>query len=898
MPIEKNHKTNTKWYALSADSILDKLKTSKKGLDTNEVQKRTEKYGPNQLPSKEQDTHWQVFIHQFKSSLVYILLGATLVSLFLKDIVDASIIFLAVIVNVVIGFYQETKVQNSLKALERVVITKAKVLRDGERQEMEASHLVPGDIVYLEAGDKIPADLRLIETLSFKTKESELTGESAEIDKDHKTLDAEQVLAEQTNMGFMGTVVTQGSALGVVVEIGVNTAIGKIAQLVSTTKDEDTPLQKKLTKFSTSLGIVVLVLSFLVFVVGILIAHNFKYMFVTAVAIAVSAIPEGLVVAVTVVLAVGMGRILKRNALVKQLVAAETLGSTQVICADKTGSLTEGHMRVVKIVTRDFNFDLKEKNIAKGAEEMFEVIKAGVYNNNAYITNPHEELEHRQVFGTPTEKALLMAGDEIGIIKNELDKDKKRLDEIPFTSEWKFMMTLHESDASSNIIYIKGAPEKILAFSNYIYTTAHSDKDQVKINLATREDLISSYESLSKEGLRVIALAYKKVPASQNKFDLVKNLHTEFVFLGFMGLKDPLRATAKEMVEITKKAGLETVMITGDHKLTAMAIAKELGIECTEKNIITGDELVQMTESDLVKKVEDIKVYARVTPEDKLKIVKAWQDKGMVVAMTGDGINDAPALKKADIGIALGSGTEVAKETADLVLLDDNFESIVAAVKEGRVVYDNIKKIVLYLLSDSMAEMIIIIFGLLAGWPAPLLASQIIWVNLVDDTLPAMSLTQEPAMPDIMSQKPQEKDKPILDFERKFLIFFISLLGAIGVLFVFWFLWQNYGEASGRTGAFVVLGLSTLMYIFSVRNIRQPIWETKIFSNKFLLFSVLIGTIMQILPVYNPFLQKIFGTVALGLGEWIIIVLACLLIVAFIEITKLLFMKKISKIKI
>src|SRR3989338_1183565 len=675
-----------RWYSLTQEDIFEKLGTSKNGLTLEEVAKRQKQFGPNKLPPAKREPKSFLLLKQFKSSLVYILLIASIISLFLGDYIDTGVIMLAVIINVAIGFYQENKAQTALAALRKIVVNKCKVLRANHQQEIRTDELVPGDIVFLGAGDKVPADLRLFKVNNLKINEAPLTGESLEVAKTNKTLAGDLIIADQINMAFMGTQVTQGMALGVAVGTSEKTALGKIAQLVATTEELITPLQRKLNIFAKKISMLIVGICALIFLIGLFSGYGFTQIFTTAVAIMVSAVPEGLLVVVTMILAVGMQRILRKKTLVKHLLAAEILGSTSVICADKTGTLTEGEMRIVEVATMDYNLNLlsheQSKDKAMG-EELIELLKIGVICNNGYIENPQAKLEHRIVRGNATEKALLMAGANIGLDKNSLEAQETRLDEVPFDSRLKYMLTLNQGQAAYNTLYIKGAPEIILNFSKYLYSSkAHNN--QIALDKKSEQKLTAIYEQMSRRGLRVLAAGYKKVSP------LIKNLKgvemDDFIFVGLLGLKDPIRAGTKETIKSASRAGIKTVMITGDHELTATAIARELEIAHEARNIIDGKKMDKLNESQLLEIVDEIAVYARVTPEHKLKIVKAWQEKGKVVAMTGDGINDAPALKKANIGIALGSGSDVAKETADAILLDNNFQTIIAAIKEGRVI--------------------------------------------------------------------------------------------------------------------------------------------------------------------------------------------------------------------
>lgn len=914
---KKEKPREVKWWSFNLEETFDRLSSSEKGLEKKQIISKREGSGLNQLPHKEAEGWLQILWAQFKSAMVLVLVIAGLISLILGDVIDAGVIMLAVLINIIVGFWQEIKASNALRALQEIVVAHAKVIRNSEEKLINTKNLVRGDVVILSAGDKVPADLRLFKIVDLKINEAILTGESEPRSKQKKVLDEKVVLAERINMVFMGTNVVSGSGMGVVVETGISTAIGRIAELVAGVKEGQTPLQKRLNKFGIFLTRMVLIIAALILVLGLILDHSFSEMFATAVAVAVAAIPEGLAVTVTVVLAVGMQRILKRGALVKKLLGAEVLGSTNVICADKTGTLTKGKMQVVEVVTEDVKIDLKTgapELSPEAAEEQLFVLRIGVLCNNAYITHREGELKIDHLVGNLTERALLLVGHHLGLERHELEKQTPRLDEIPFDSRYKFMMTLNKFDKDHNIIYLKGAPEKVLLFSNYIYT---EDNHHQELTTAKREKFVKTYEEMSKQGLRVLALGYKKVSskakiisddkmkeyieslagetAEEDKLakQTMPDIYTKFVFVGLVGIKDPVRENVKETMEITRKAGINTVIITGDNKFTARVIAKEVGLDIDDKNILEGEDLETMSETDLKEKVKNIKLYSRVTPEQKLKIVNAWQDQGAVVAMTGDGINDAPALKKADIGVALGTATDVAKEASDLILLKNNFKTIVEAVRQGRIIYENIKKIILYFLSDSFTEVIMIIVALIFKWPLPVLASQIIWVNLIDDTFPALALTQDPATYDVMKDKPVKQSDDILGFRNKILIGLISLASAAFILFTFWFFWQGDGANLNlaRTIAFTILGVDSLLYIFSVRNLKQPIWKTKFLSNKFLLFSVVFGVALQTLAIYHPFFQNIFKTESLGVYHWFIVMVVIILEISVIEVIKWRFSK-------
>ncbi|MFC1622482.1 cation-translocating P-type ATPase [Patescibacteria group bacterium] len=912
---EEHHKPETKWWSFKLEDVYQRLGASENGLDKKDVEKRQVQYGLNELMEKEKFGPLDVLMSQIKSSLVIVLLVAGLITLILGDLVDAGIILLAVLINIVVGFWQEWKTTRALNALQKIIISQAKVLRNGDEKIINTKQLVPGDIVLLSAGDKVPADLRLFKIHDLKINEATLTGESEAREKKNGVLDKKTVLAERSNMAFMGTLVSQGNAHGIVVETGLQTVFGKIAELVSEVKEERTPLQKKLDKFAIFLARLVIGIAMFVFILGMFFGHSLREMFVTSVAVAVSAIPEGLAVVVTVVLTIGMQRILKNKSLVKNLLSAEVLGSASVICADKTGTITEGKMRVVKIVTEDMPLD-SSKGVSgisqEYAEQQLFLLKIGMLCNNAYVAEKKEKLAIDNLVGNLTEKALLLAGINSSLDRDDLEKKHPRLDEVPFDSHYKFMMTLHRFDEEHNIIYLKGAPEKVLLFSNYVYS--HHIKQHLELNSQRREKFIKFYEDMSKQGLRVLALGYKKIPADINSIsdnnlksdDKLKKenepktkqamaeLYTNFVLVGLIGIKDPVRQNVQDVIHSTKTAGISSIMITGDNKFIAKVIGQETGLSVKDENILEGEELDKMSATELKEKVKDIKIYARTTPEQKLKIVKAWQEQGAVVAMTGDGINDAPALKQANIGVALGSATDVAKEAADIILLNNNFKTIVEAVRQGRIIFINIKKIILYYLSDSFTEILIIVCALFFKWPLPILASQIIWVNLIDDTFPALALTREPATHNVMKDKPIKQGQGVIGQENKVLIALISLVGAILVLLTFFIFWQGQVEKFplANTMAFTLLAVSTLIYVFSLRDLERPFWKTNLLTNKYLIAGVLAGFGLQLLAVYNSFLQKIFQTVPLNMWHWLYVLGMGLVIVFTIEIIKWLFYRK------
>lgn len=894
----------TLWHTLPVNKIFNKLKTSKTGLKDSEVNRRLKKFGYNKLPEEKKLSGLLILLNQFKSPLVYVLIGAAAISFFLQDFIDMAVILVAVFLNTILGFYQENKANKSITYLKKMIDLKAKVLRDGNEIEVSAKKLVPGDIIFLEAGDKIPADGRLISIDNFQITEAALTGESMPSEKNLKVLAKGIPLADRENMIYSGTIVATGRATAVVCETGTNTELGQITKLIKETKEEKTPLQKQLASFSRTLTYLVVIICGLIVVIGKLQGRTIfgfgeaarEGMLNTAAAIAVAAIPEGLLISVTAILAIGMQAILKRKALVRKLVAAETLGSVSIICTDKTGTLTEGKMQVSKIVTSGEELSVKESLQYQDSGKLKDrdlIVKISLLCNNAVIENPDEELEKWRILGGPTESALLVGAMQAGVPYQQIKNQQPRLAEIPFDSEIKYMATLNKLDKSRNVVYVKGAPEKILKMSSQIRINGKKEK----LTEGKIKALKNKYEKLTGQGLRLLAFAYKQTNDTK-KNNLKDELH-DLIFIGFIALKDPLRPEAKETFKLTQQAGIRPIIVTGDHKLTAKAVVLELGLKIEEKNILEGEDLDKMSDEDLDRKVKEIDIYARVEPKHKLRIIKAWQKKGEVVAMTGDGVNDAPAIKAADVGIALGSGTDVAKETSDIILLDNNFKTIVAAVERGRVIFDNIKKVILYLLSDSFSEMILIIGALILSLPLPILPVQIIWINLIADGLPNLALTFEPGEKEVMKDKPRKKKTKILDTEMKTLIFIIGIFTDLVLLGLFVFLLKanQYDLHHIRTFIFAVLGIDSLLYVFSCRSLRHSIFTKNPFSNKYLLVAVAIGFTLMILAIQEPHLQKIFDTETLTLVDWLLVATLAILQIAGIEITKHHFIVKQSRTK-
>ncbi|OGY46527.1 MAG: hypothetical protein A2744_03720 [Candidatus Buchananbacteria bacterium RIFCSPHIGHO2_01_FULL_44_11] len=887
------------WHALLLSDVYKKLDSSAKGLSGKEAEQRVKHYGKNELPAEKSLSGFAILLSQLKSPLAYILFGAALISALLADFSDALIILVAMVINVVLGYYQEYKANRAITHLKKLVDLKAKVLRNGRAVSLSSRELVPGDIIFLSPGDKVPADARLIKVDNLQVIEAALTGESMPSTKIMAPMKRGVGLADRENIVYAGTVVARGTALAVVFSTGIKTEIGQITKLIAETKEEPTPLQRQIGQLGKILTYLVIAASVLIVIIGGLGGRPIigfgegakESILLLAVAVAVSAIPEGLLIAVTVILSIGMQMILKQKALIRRLVAAETLGSTSIICTDKTGTLTEGRMRVERIITFAEELVIEHPGNYQKSETLKDhdlITKISLLCGNATIENPESELEEIKVIGDSTEQALTIAAWQQGITKEKLEKDQPRLLEIPFDSETKFMATFNHLDRLHNVVYVKGAPEKILAMSNYL---RHLGKKE-PLTAVKRRALVARYEQLTTRGLRLLAFAYKKVDQNKPVTVLEAELN-DLVFIGFVALKDPLRQEAKETFQLARQAGIRSIVVTGDHKLTAKAIVAELGLKVKEANILEGKDLDAMSDEEFQSVVKNIDIYARVEPRHKIRIVVAWQKEGEVVAMTGDGVNDAPALKAADIGVALGSGTDVAKETADMILLDDNFKTIVAAIKRGRVIFDNIRKVVMYLLSDSLSEVVLVIGSLLLKLPLPVLPAQILWVNIIDDSFPALALTVEEAEGDVMSQKPRPKKESIINRQVKIIILSISIVMNVLLLSLFYILLQlGYELDHARTFIFAGLGLDSLVFAFSARSLRHSTFSKNPFSNRYLTLGVIAGVLLQILAIYHPSLQRFFDAVPLTIQDWGLLAALGFVQLIIVEIIKQTFIVK------
>ncbi|MBI4992815.1 MAG: HAD-IC family P-type ATPase [Candidatus Magasanikbacteria bacterium] len=881
------------YHSQTIEQVFAELKTNLDGLSMAEVEKRLKEHGPNVLPkARERITRLKIFFNQWRSPLLLILLVAGVVSGILGEYVDTIVILLTAFLNAAIGFLQENKANRALEKLRQMVEYYAVVSREGKKLRIKSEEIAPGDILFLEAGDKVQADGRIIQAAEFLINEAALTGESEPVKKHTGELKDGAVVGDRFNMVYRGTTVASGKAKLVVTATGRDTEIGKIATLVKETGDEKTPLQIQLKKIGRVIGLIVLLVSAGVFALGVLsnVGHyGFWEMFETAVAVAVAAVPEGLVISLTMILTVGMQQILKRRALVRKLMAAETLGSVSVICTDKTGTLTEGKMLVTRVITARDDLNFAELNVLGINDETrhpdaFLSLRIAVLCNDGVLQNPEEEEKDWRLVGDSTDAGLVHTGMKVGLEKHHLDKAIRRIAEIPFNSHRKFMATLHRIDHES-MIYVKGAGEKIFPFCGY-YEEAGTAEKFSRQQLARFKD---EEEKLTSQGLRVLAVAYKMERAPRS--ELRENDLNDLVFVGLVALSDPLRADVKEAIALTRQAGIRTVIITGDHRRTAQSIARELDLRCDDGQVVDGARLEELSDEQLQETVKGACVFARVDPKHKIRIVRALRANGEVVAMTGDGVNDAPALKGADIGVALGSGTDVAKEISDIVLLNDDFSTIVAAVEEGRGIYQNIKKVILYLLVGSMTEVVLIAGSIIAGLPLAILPVQILWTNLVQETFPALALPFDRGDGENMSDPPRRKAAFLIDGEMKAILLMMMLVSNAVLFIIFLYFYHTTRDiALARTIMFAGLGVHTLLYIYAVRSLRRQIWAINPFSNKYLTGAVLLSWALLICAVYFPPLQFLLRTVDLGLKHWGVLVASGLLNVVLIEAVKFRFL--------
>jgi len=888
------------WHAFSEAEVFRALNSDRSGLDHGEAGRRLEQYGPNVLSEEKRTTPLRILLEQFKNFLILILIAAVVVSAAIGEVLDAGVIFAIVLACAILGFVQEYRSERAIQALKEMAAPMARVIRDGKEEVVPANEVVPGDVILLATGDRVPADARVIEVANLTTDEASLTGESLPVEKTTQPLGQEELaLGDRTNMVFSATVVTYGRGKAVVTATGMQTEFGKIAGMIQEVEEKRTPLEERLDHIGKWLGILCLAVVAVVFLLEVFLrGASILEMFIWSVSLAVAAVPEALPAVVTGSLAIGVQRMARNNAIVRRLPAVETLGCTTVICSDKTGTLTKNEMTVRKIhvdgkviEVTGVGYDPKGELVREGGAVHPEggldlLLKAMVLCNDSNLVKANGGWSIR---GDPTEGALLVAAKKAGIDSEQMKETHSRIGEIPFESDRKRMTVICRGTGEELVAWVKGAPEAIVAQST------HTVRDgQVEpLSEEEKKAILAANEGFASDALRVLGAAYRDLKDSGMEYT-AENVEKDLVFLGLMGMIDPPREEVKDAMISCAAAGIRPIMITGDHKLTAIAVARELGqfdseaLESGKTLALSGVELDHLSDEEFEKLVEGVVVYARVSPEHKLRIVKAWQTKGEVVAMTGDGVNDAPALKQADIGVAMGiTGTDVTKEASDITLTDDNFATIVRAIEEGRGIYNNIKKYLVFLLSCNVGEILILGLAGLLGLPVPLIALQILWVNLITDGLPALALGVDPPEPDLMELPPRDPKESIFAEKVKWYIGGLAVNIFIGLFPLFYWYWRTEGLARAQTMVLVTIILFEMFIAFNCRSTQYSIFRLGWLSNKWLVLAVLSSVFLMALVLYVPSLAFLFHTVPLRLCDWIVALLVSSSALIFVELYKL-----------
>ncbi|MFP4343577.1 MAG: cation-translocating P-type ATPase [Anaerolineales bacterium] len=910
------------WHTWERERVYEELGTSASGLDAAEVKQRLERYGPNELEERGLRSPLKVLLSQFTETMVVVLLVAAVISFAVGKTTDAIMILIIVILNAILGFTQEYRAERAMAALKQLSVPTVRVRRNDQIQEVEVTSLVPGDVVLLEAGDRVPADGRVIESVNLRAEEAALTGESVPVDKTERPLEDDSLpLGDRRNMVFMGTSISYGRGSAVVVETGMETQLGNIADLLQQVSEEQTPLQRKMAELGKWLAVGAFILVIIVFAIGVWRGEPLEEMFITAISLAVAAVPEGLPTVVTIALALGAQRMVRRQALIRKLPAVETLGSVTTICSDKTGTLTQNRMTVTCLDVAGTELDLTtrlersgatlahdEKLISEPNPSIALLLAGGALANDATLQPYDDETPGYHAIGDPTEGALVVAAARLGLWKADLERLFPRVAEAPFTSERKRMTTVHrvpeeatvEDEAverlldylpdSRHVIFTKGGVDSLLEISDRVWNEGQIEP----LDAEWRARIERANNELAEEGMRVLGVAMRLpdvLPEEANE----ETLETDAIFIGLTGMIDPPRTEVREAVAECRSAGIRPVMITGDHPLTALNIAHDLGItqgdRAPERQVVTGQQLAKMSVDELDDIVEEVSVYARVSPEHKVKIVEALKNRGQVVSMTGDGVNDAPALKRADIGVAMGiTGTDVSKEAADMVLLDDNFATIVHAVEEGRTIYENIRKFVKYTMSSNVGEIVVMLVAPLLGLPIPLGAVQILWINLVTDGLPGLALGVEPTAPDTMKRPPYPPDESVLARGLGTYILWVGpLMGIVSLLPQLFAASPQTDVASGvwRTMVFTTLALAQMGNALAIRSDRLLLLQLGLFTNPALMGAVVLTFVLQMAVVYVPFLQRIFNTVSLTWGQLLLSIGLSALVFVAVEVVKL-----------
>ena len=878
------------WHSISKEQVFKELDAGEKGLTGTLAKERFHKNGPNELKKAKRKSPFIIFLEQFKSILVILLIAAVAISALVGEMVDAVVIAVIVVVNSILGFVQEYRAEKAIEALKKLSAPKATVLRDGKIHKIPAKELVIGDIILIEEGARIPADARLIESFSLQVDESALTGESTPVNKLLDLVGEKSGVSDRKNIVFMNTNVTRGRAQAIVIATAMDTEIGKVATMIQSVEEKDTPLQEKLASVGKTIGIAVIVIAAVIFGLGMFRGGEVLDMLITSIALAVAAVPEGLPAIVTITLALGLTRMSKAKSLIRKLPAVETLGATTVICSDKTGTLTKNEMTVQKIYVDGkvvqvdgtgylpegkFYHDKKRIDVFRD-----KVLTTALTIGTLCTTARLEKNRRWDVYGDPTEGALIVSAYKAKIVKAELLKRYKHFDELPFDAVRKMMTVCYNAPSKKKIAYVKGAPEILLSKCTHILTGAGVKKLTPKY----RKEILAANKQLAGDALRVLGMAYRILPTKTAHLT-IKNTEKDLVFVGLQGKIDQPRDEVKPAIETCRKAGIRTIMITGDHEATATAIAEELGI-LDGKEVMTGAEMDKLNDTTFFKNLNKVSVYARVSPEHKVRILKAWQKKGAVVAMTGDGVNDAPALKNADIGIAMGiSGTDVAQEASAMVLQDDNFATIVKAVEEGRGIYDNIKNFIRYLISSNVGEVLTIFAASLLGFGLPLIAVQLLWMNLLTDGVPALALGIDPPAKNIMNRPPRNPHESTIDKSMWSFIAVIGVMVMVGTVGVF-YKYLSTDLSYARTMAFSTIVMFQMWNVFNSRT-QGSIFSRSLWNNKWLLLAIASSVILQLAVVYIPFFNTTFGTTPLAAIDWIGVIGVSFSVVIASEIYKL-----------
>lgn len=890
------------FHSEDVEEVLQALNSNLQGLSEKEAKRRLSEYGPNELRKEKGISTIVLLLKQFKNFLIISYLVAVSLSFLVGHALEATTMVVMIAASVLLGFVQEYRSERALEFLQKMAAPKATVIRDGKEHEIPSRELVPGDIVVFEMGDRVPADIRITESFNLKVDESSLTGESMPVEKNTEPLLEDTPVAERTNMTLKGTTITYGHGKGVVTATGMSSEFGKMAAMVQIQRDEETPLEKKMTHVGRWLGTLCLIIAGAITLLGLLKGYGYLTMMIWGISLAVAAFPDSLPAIVTGTLAIGVRKMARRNSIVRRLPAVETLGSTSVICADKTGTMTRGEMTVREIFMNDEAITVTgtgyepKGEFRRGKDKMNPekdsglqlILKGATLCNDAKL----EKEDNRWVIiGDPTEGALVVAGAKAGMSKDELEEKYPKVHEIPFTSKRKRMTTVHETSGKNLTAFTKGAPEVLLDYCSKIFRGGKAKK----LSKKEREKILETNKRMASNALRVLGVAFKELTDVKpedfrelsNEEEINERIESGLTFIGLMGMIDPPREEAKDALKLCKKAGIKVVMITGDNKLTAMTVAKKLGmIKNDEAKVLTGAELDKMDDEEFEEVVEEVVIYARVMPEHKVRIIKAFKKRGRVVAMTGDGVNDAPAVKRADIGVAMGiTGTDVTKEASDMTLADDNFQTIVAAVEEGRKIYGNIGKYLAYLLSGNISEMLIIAIAALIGLPWPLVALQLLWINIVTDGLPAFALSVDPPEPDIMDRPPRDPKKSI--FTRRMKIYFACYpaLVCVATLLIYTH-WLGIDLTKARTLLFTTLMMFEMFDAQNVRSFHHSVFKMGIFTNKYLIAAIASSVLLQISVINLPTLQTAFGTTWLTPLEWLMTIIIASTALIFMEIAK------------